>query len=283
MSELAKTYEPSAIEAKWYASWLKAKAFHAEAPSTCSGQAPSALADGTRKGTYSIVIPPPNVTGMLHMGHILDNTLQDIFIRRARLEGKVALWQPGTDHAGIATQTKVERILREEEKKTRHDLGREEFLKRVWAFREKNGGIILNQLQKIGASCDWDRTSFTLDPHYAKAVLRSFVELYKRGYIYRGHRMVNWCPKSLTALSDEEVIMKPQNGWLYKMRYELVEAATGPDGVTRTHLEISTTRPETLMGDTAVAVNPDDPRYQHCRKAVIDFLYTRQSHVEKVD
>jgi len=252
MSELAKTYDPSSIEAAWYQAWQDAKAFHAEAPAKDSG-----------KSAYSIVIPPPNVTGMLHMGHVLDNTLQDIFIRRARLEGKVALWQPGTDHAGIATQTKVEKILREEEKKTRHDLGREEFLKRVWAFREKNGGIILSQLRKLGASCDWDRTSFTLDPHYAKAVLRSFVLLYKRGYIYRGHRMVNWCPKSLTALSDEEVIMKPQNGFFYKMRYELVEPATGADGVTRTHLEISTTRPETLMGDTAVAVNPDDPRYQH--------------------
>jgi valyl-tRNA synthetase len=254
MSELAKTYDPSAIEPKWYNEWLNKKAFHAEAPAR--------NADGTLPATYSIVIPPPNVTGMLHMGHVLDNTLQDIFIRRARLEGKVALWQPGTDHAGIATQTKVEKILRETEHKTRHDLGRDEFLKRVWAFREKNGGIILGQLKKLGASCDWDRTSFTLDPHYAKAVLRSFVLLYKRGYIYRGHRMVNWCPKSLTALSDEEVIMKPQNGILYKMRYELVEPDTGPDGVTRTHLEISTTRPETLMGDTAVAVNPDDPRYQ---------------------
>jgi valyl-tRNA synthetase len=255
MSEPAKTYDPAAIETKWYQAWLDGKAFHAEAPEKS--------ADGKTPATYSIVIPPPNVTGMLHMGHVLDNTLQDIFIRRARLEGKVALWQPGTDHAGIATQTKVEKILRETEHKTRHDLGRDEFIKRVWAFREKNGGIILNQLRKLGASCDWDRTSFTLDPHYAKAVLRSFVTLYKRGYIYRGHRMVNWCPKSLTALSDEEVIMKPQNGFFYKMRYELVEPCTGPDGVHRTHLEISTTRPETLMGDTAVAVNPDDPRYQH--------------------
>ncbi|MBN1403160.1 MAG: valine--tRNA ligase [Opitutales bacterium] len=252
MSELAKTYDPSSIEPKWYASWTQNKAFHAEAP-----------AEGSGKETYSIVIPPPNVTGMLHMGHVLDNTLQDIFIRRARLEGKVTVWQPGTDHAGIATQTKVERILREETGQTRHDLGRDEFLKHVWAFRDKNGGIILNQLQKLGASCDWDRTSFTLDPHYAKAVLRSFVELYKRGYIYRGRRMVNWCPKSLTALSDEEVIMKPQNGFFYKMRYELVEAATGADGVHRTHLEISTTRPETLMGDSAVAVHPEDERYKH--------------------
>ncbi|MFA5257007.1 MAG: valine--tRNA ligase [Opitutales bacterium] len=255
MSELAKTYDPSAIEPKWYKTWLDEKAFHAEAP------APDAPEQNPE--TYSIVIPPPNVTGMLHMGHVLDNTLQDICIRRARLEGKLTVWQPGTDHAGIATQTKVERIVRETEGKTRRDLGREEFLKRVWAFREENGGIILNQLQRLGASCDWDRTSFTLDPHYAKAVLRSFVELYKRGYIYRGRRMVNWCPKSLTALSDEEVIMKPQNGWLYKMRYELVEASTGLDGVHRTHLEISTTRPETLMGDSAVAVHPDDPRYAH--------------------
>ena len=171
---------------------------------------------------------------------------------------KSALWQPGTDHAGIATQTKVERQLREEEGKTKYDLGREAFLEKVWDFREESGGVILNQLEKLGASCDWDRTSFTLDDDYSKAVLTAFVKFYERGYIYRGQRMVNWCPATRTAISDEEVNMKEQNGFFYKMRYELVEA----DG-ERTHLEISTTRPETLMGDTAVAVHPEDERYKH--------------------
>ncbi len=244
MSEIAKAYEPKEVEQRWYANWLEAGCF-------------KAVADARRE-PYAIMIPPPNVTGMLHMGHVLDNTLQDIFIRRARLEGKAVLWQPGTDHAGIATQTKVERQLRESTGQTKHDLGRERFLEKVWEFREESGGVILNQLQKLGASCDWDRTSFTLDADYSKAVLDAFVKFYKRGYIYRGKRMVNWCPATQTALSDEEVTMKPQNGFFYKMRYELVE----PDG-NRTHLEISTTRPETLMGDTAVAVHPEDPRYKH--------------------
>ena len=244
MSEIAKAYEPQEVEARWYASWLEAGCFQAEA-------------DPERE-PYAIMIPPPNVTGMLHMGHVLDNTLQDIFVRRARLEGKGVLWQPGTDHAGIATQTKVEKQLRESEGKTKYDLGREAFLEKVWDFREQSGGVILNQLAKLGASCDWDRTSFTLDEHYSKAVRTAFVKLYQRGYIYRGMRMVNWCPATHTAISDEEVNMKPQNGFFYKMRYQLVE----PDG-ERTHLEISTTRPETLMGDSAVAVHPEDERYRH--------------------
>jgi len=244
MSDIAKAYEPKEVESRWYASWLDAGCFKAEA-------------DPARE-PYAIMIPPPNVTGMLHMGHVLDNTLQDIFIRRARLEGKAVLWQPGTDHAGIATQTKVEKQLRESEGKTKYDLGREGFLEKVREFREQSGGVILNQLAKLGASCDWDRTSFTLDEDYSKAVLTAFVRLYQRGYIYRGQRMVNWCPATHTAISDEEVNMKPQKGFFYKMRYELVE----PDG-ERTHLEISTTRPETLMGDSAVAVHPDDERYKH--------------------
>ncbi|HKK19407.1 MAG TPA: valine--tRNA ligase [Opitutales bacterium] len=244
MSEIAKAYEPKEVEARWYANWLEAGCF-------------KAVADPERE-PYAIMIPPPNVTGMLHMGHVLDNTLQDIFIRRARLEGKAVLWHPGTDHAGIATQTKVEKQLRESEGKTKYDLGREAFLEKVWEFREQSGGVILNQLEKLGASCDWDRTSFTLNEHYSKAVLTAFVKLYRRGYIYRGLRMVNWCPATHTAISDEEVNMKPQNGFFYKMRYELVE----PDG-ERTHLEISTTRPETLMGDSAVAVHPEDERYKH--------------------
>jgi valyl-tRNA synthetase len=244
MSEIAKAYEPKEVEQRWYANWLEAGCFKAVADSS--------------KEPYAIMIPPPNVTGMLHMGHVLDNTLQDIFVRRARLEGKSVLWQPGTDHAGIATQTKVERQLREATGQTKYDLGREGFLEKVWDFKEQSGGVILNQLQKLGASCDWDRASFTLDEGYSKAVLQAFVDFYHRGFIYRGKRMVNWCPATQTALSDEEVNMKPQNGFFFKMRYELVE----PDG-ERTHLEISTTRPETLMGDTAVAVHPEDPRYKH--------------------
>ena len=244
MSEIAKVYEPKDVEQRWYTQWLEAGCF-------------KAVADPAKE-PYAIMIPPPNVTGMLHMGHILDNTLQDIFVRRARLEGKAVLWQPGTDHAGIATQTKVERQLRESTGQTKHDLGREKFLEKVVEFTDQSGGVILNQLQKLGASCDWDRASFTLDDAYSRAVLTAFVAFYQRGYIYRGKRMVNWCPATRTALSDEEVNMKPQNGFFYKMRYELVE----PDG-QRTHLEISTTRPETLMGDTAVAVHPEDPRYKH--------------------
>jgi valyl-tRNA synthetase len=244
MSEIAKAYEPQEVEARWYTKWMESGCF-------------KAVADASRE-PYAIMIPPPNVTGMLHMGHVLDNTLQDIFVRRARLEGKSVLWQPGTDHAGIATQTKVEKQIKATTGKTKYDLGRDAFVDKVWEFREESGGVILNQLQKLGASCDWDRTSFTLDNDYSEAVLTAFVRLYERGYIYRGKRMVNWCPATHTAISDEEVNMKPQNGYFYKMRYELVE----PDG-ERTHLEISTTRPETLMGDTAVAVHPKDERYRH--------------------
>lgn len=244
MSEIAKAYEPQEVEARWYAKWMESGCFKASAE---AGGEP-----------FAIMIPPPNVTGMLHMGHVLDNTLQDIFVRRARLEGKSVLWQPGTDHAGIATQTKVERQLRETTGESKYDLGRDAFLEKVWAFREESGGVILKQLQKLGASCDWDRSSFTLDEGYSKAVLTAFVRLYERGFIYRGKRMVNWCPATHTAISDEEVNMKPQQGFFFKMRYALVEA----DG-ERTHLEISTTRPETLMGDTAVAVHPEDERYKH--------------------
>ena len=244
MTEISKVYEPKAVEHSWYTKWLEAGCFKAQL-------------DKERE-PYAIMIPPPNVTGMLHMGHVLDNTLQDIFVRRARLEGKAVLWQPGTDHAGIATQTKVEKQLRESTGQSKYDLGRKAFIDKVWEFREASGEVILKQLQKLGASCDWERTRFTLDEDYSKAVLTAFVLLYKRGYIYRGKRMVNWCPATHTAISDEEVTMKPQNGFLYKMRYELVEA----DG-ERTHLEIATTRPETLMGDTAVAVHPEDDRYKH--------------------
>jgi valyl-tRNA synthetase len=240
MSELAKAYEPQAVEEKWYAAWIDGKCFEAD---------PSSAKEG-----YSIVIPPPNVTGILHLGHVLNNALQDILARRARQEGKEVLWLPGTDHAGIATQAKVERELRENEGKTRRDLGRDEFLKRVWDFKDKHGDIIIKQLKRLGCSCDWSRERFTMDESYTKWVSHVFVELFKQGLIYRGKRIVNWCPVSLTALSDEEVIMTPQRSKLYFMKYELADAPGE-------FLEISTTRPETLMGDVAVAVNPKDPRF----------------------
>lgn len=239
MATIDKAYNSQAVEDRWYKTWEESGAFRGEA------------VEGTEP--YCIMIPPPNITGMLHMGHILNNSLQDIFIRRARLEGKSALWFPGTDHAGLATQTRVEKKLREEGLH-RHDLGREKFLEEVWKWRDEHGNIIFKQLRKLGASCDWSRTSFTLDDHYYKAVLTAFVKLYERGYIYRGLRMSNWCPVSQTALSNEEVIMKPQRGLFYKMRYEIVEHPGE-------YVQISTTRPETLMGDVAVAVHPDDERY----------------------
>lgn len=242
MSDIAKAYEPNQVERTWYENWLKAGCFEG-------------VPDDTRD-SYCIVIPPPNVTGVLTMGHVLNNTIQDMLIRRARQQGKASRWIPGTDHAGIATQARVEKALRQDEGVTRHDLGREKFLEKAVQWRDKHGGIIIEQLKSLGCSCDWDRCVHTLDESYSEAVLTAFVELYQRGYIYRGKRMVNWCPVSLTALSDEEVIMKPQKGKFYKMRYEIVE-------YPGEYLYISTTRPETLMGDTAVAVHPDDERYQH--------------------
>ncbi len=239
MASITKSYEPHDVEKKWYAAWQSADAF--------AGRVNPA------KPAYSIVIPPPNVTGVLTMGHVLNNTIQDILIRRARLEGKEAMWLPGTDHAGIATQTVVERELRKQ-KVHRRDLGREKFLEKVWSWREEKGGIILKQLQALGASCDWSRTQFTMDPHYSQAVLGVFVDLFAKGHIYRGKRMVNWCPVSLTALSDEEVVMKPAKGFLYQVRYELVDQPGR-------FIEVKTTRPETIPGDVAIAVHPDDPRY----------------------
>ncbi len=242
MSEIPKAYEPQAVEDKWYQFWLVNSCFTANEKSA--------------KPAYSIVIPPPNVTGMLHMGHVLNNTIQDILSRKARMDGKEVLWLPGTDHAGIATQVQVEKALKKEERKTKYDLGREEFLKRVWAWKEKHGGIIINQLKKLGCSCDWTRERFTMDPEYSRCVQKVFVELYKKGLIYRGKRMVNWCPVSQTALSDEEVEMKPQKGFMYHFKVQVAEEPN-------TWLTIATTRPETIPGDTAVAVNPKDPRYAH--------------------
>ena len=239
MAEIQKSYEPGDVERRWYDAWVKAGAF--------AGRPDAA------KEPYSIVIPPPNVTGILTMGHVLNNTLQDILIRRARLEGRSALWIPGTDHAGIATQTVVERELRKQ-KKTRRDFGRDRFVEKVWEWRKEKGDIILEQLRRLGASCDWDRTHFTMDPAYSRSVLAVFVELFRRGHIYRGKRMVNWCPASQTALSDEEVIMKPVNGFLWQVRYEIVDR---PDEF----ITVKTTRPETIPGDVAIAVHPEDPRY----------------------
>src|SRR5580704_961449 len=242
MSEISKAYEPQSVEDKWYEFWLKHGCFTADEKSA--------------KPAYSIVIPPPNVTGMLHMGHVLNNTIQDILSRKARMDGKEVLWLPGTDHAGIATQVMVEKQLKKEEKKSRHDLGREEFLKRVWVWKEKHGDIIINQLKKLGCSCDWTRERFTMDPEYSRCVQKVFVELYKKGLIYRGKRMVNWCPATQTALSDEEVEMKPQKGFMYHFKVQVAEQPN-------IWLTIATTRPETIPGDTAVAVNPKDTRYAH--------------------
>src|SRR5271156_5203253 len=241
MSEISKAYEPQSVEDKWYQFWLDGKFFVADAKSP--------------KPAYSIVIPPPNVTGVLTLGHVLNNTIQDILARKARMDGKEVLWLPGTDHAGIATQTVVERALKKEGKiKHRDDLGREKFLEEVWKWKNEKGGIIIQQLKKLGASCDWTRERFTMDPEYSRCVQRVFVDLYKKGLIYRGKRMVNWCPASLTALSDEEVVMKEQKGFLYYFKVEIAEEPG-------TFLTIATTRPETIPGDTAVAVNPKDLRY----------------------
>jgi len=239
MSELPKAYEPTEVEKSWYQAWLDAQCFEADPSSD--------------KPPYSIVIPPPNVTGILHLGHVLNNTIQDILARRARQKGCEVLWLPGTDHAGIATQTKVEQQLREEGT-TRRDIGREAFLEKVWEWKEKHGGIIIKQLKRLGCSCDWSRERFTMDEDYSKWVSKVFADLFNEGLVYRGKRMVNWCPVSLTALSDEEVIPKKQNSKLYYMRYELVEEPGK-------FLEVATTRPETVMGDVAVAVNPKDERY----------------------
>src|SRR4051812_45433826 len=240
MPELSKTYDPNAVEPKWYSAWEEAGYFRADAHSP--------------KPPYSIVIPPPNVTGILTLGHVLNNTIQDILARRARMQGFEVLWLPGTDHAGVGTQTAVEKNLRQTENKTRRDLGREEFIRRVVEWTEKHGGIIIKQLKRLGASCDWSRQRYTFDDDYVRAVENVFIDLYRKGYVYRGRRMINWDPAAQTALSDEEVISQPQKGKLYYVRYEIVDQPGR-------FLEVATTRPETIMADTAVAVHPDDPRY----------------------
>ena len=246
MSEIPKAYEPQSVEEKWYLFWLDQRCFIADAKSP--------------KPAYSIVIPPPNVTGMLHMGHVLNNTIQDILARKARMDGKEVLWLPGTDHAGIATQAVVEKTLRKQGvMKHREDLGREKFLEHIWAWKEKHGGIIIQQLKKLGCSCDWSRERFTMDPAYSRCVQNVFVDLYKKGLIYRGKRMVNWDPAARTALSDEEVEMIEEKGHLWHIKYPLLDDKGQPR--PNEFLVVATTRPETMLGDEAVAVNPSDPRY----------------------
>ncbi|MDP6922499.1 MAG: valine--tRNA ligase, partial [Lutibacter sp.] len=238
---LAAKYDPKSVEKKWYDYWLKQGYFHSSP---------------NEKPPYTIVIPPPNVTGVLHMGHMLNNTIQDVLIRRARLQGYNACWVPGTDHASIATEAKVVAKLNDKGiKKT--DLSREEFLGHAWDWTHEHGGIILDQLKKLGASCDWDRTKFTMDPSLSESVEKVFIDLYQKGLIYRGYRMVNWDPVAQTTLSDEEVIYEEKPGNLYHVNYKIA----GSDSL----LTIATTRPETILGDTAICIHPEDPRFTHLK------------------
>ena len=253
-TSLDNKYNSSSVEDKWYKHWLEKKYFHADASSD--------------KEPYTIVIPPPNVTGMLTVGHVLNNTIQDVLIRKARMEGKEACWIPGTDHASIATETKVIKML-EEQGISKNNLSREEFLQHAWEWKEKYGGIIINQLKKLGCSCDWDREKFTMDEGYSNAVLEGFVKLYDKGLIYKGHRLVNWCPISKSAISDEEVIHKEVDGHLWYFKYPIKDEDE--------YLIVATTRPETMLGDSAVAVNPNDSRYNdHIGKKIVLPLVGRE-------
>ncbi len=249
--EIPAQYDPTQVEDKWYSYWMEHKYFH----STPDEREP-----------YTVVIPPPNVTGVLHMGHMLNNTIQDVLVRKARMQGFNACWVPGTDHASIATEAKVVRKLREEGIKKR-DLTRDEFLAHAWDWTHKHGGIILEQLKKLGASCDWDRTTFTMDEKYSESVIDTFIDLYNKGKVYRGARMVNWDPSALTALSDEEVIHKEVNSKLYHVRYNIA-------GSDNEFVTIATTRPETILGDTAICIHPDDERYTHLhgKKAIVPLI-----------
>ena len=269
--ELASKYDPKEVEAKWYQYWLDNKLF-------------SSKPDG--REPYTIVIPPPNVTGVLHMGHMLNNTIQDILVRRARMEGKNACWVPGTDHASIATEAKVVKKLASEGIK-KHDLTREQFLEHAWDWTHEHGGIILKQLRRLGASCDWDRTAFTMDEKRSESVIKVFVDLYNKGLIYRGLRMVNWDPKALTALSTEEVIYKEEQSHLFHLKY-YVDGLAAIDNEETLKAEgniihkdekgyyavVATTRPETIMGDTAMCINPKDPKNQWLkgRKVIVPLV-----------
>ena len=238
--ELAKTYDPKGLEDRLYQKWMDNGYFHAKV--------------NPDKKPFTIVMPPPNVTGQLHMGHALDETMQDILIRFKRMQGYEALWQPGTDHAAIATEVKVIDKLKKEGI-DKHDIGREEFLKHAWAWKEEYGGKIINQLKKLGASADWERERFTMDEGCSKAVQEVFIRLYEKGYIYKGSRIINWCPVCQTSISDAEVEHEDQDGFFWHINYPIA----GEEG---RFVEIATTRPETLLGDTAVAVNPEDERYK---------------------
>lgn len=240
MKELSKIYDPKLVEDAWFKHWETQGYFHST--------------PNKKKPSFCVMIPPPNVTGMLTMGHVLNNTMQDILVRKARMEGYETMWLPGTDHAGIATQARVEKHIRETEGKTRHDFGREKFVERIWNWKEQYGGMIIRQLRKLGVSCDWERERFTLDEGLSKAVREVFVSLYEKDLIYKGKRIINWCPVSHTALSDEEVIYREENGHLWYFKYPV-------KGEKDRYLVIATTRPETMLGDTAVAVNPKDERY----------------------
>ena len=244
--EIASKYNPRAVEEKWYEFWLEKKLFHSEPD---------------RRRPYTVVIPPPNVTGVLHMGHMLNNTIQDVLVRRARMMGKNACWVPGTDHASISTEAKVVKMLAERGINKR-DLSRDEYMKYAWEWKEKYGGIILKQLRKLGASCDWDRTAFTMDDIRYESVIQVFVDLYNKGLIYRGARMVNWDPQALTAVSDEEVIYKESHGKLFYLKYFVENGERRTENGERDYIVVATTRPETIMGDTAVCVHPEDERYQ---------------------
>ena len=267
--ELPAKYNPSEVEDKWYAYWLNNGCFHSEPD---------------EREPYTVVIPPPNVTGILHMGHVLNNTLNDVLVRKARMDGKNACWVPGTDHASIATESKVVAKLKAQGI-SKEDLTRDEFLKHAWQWKEEHGGIILSQLRKLGASCDWDRTKFTMDPDLSEAVINTFVYFYRKGYIYRGVRMVNWDPEGLTAVSDEEVIHKDTKSHFYHLRYYISDGKGNP---TDKYLVIATTRPETIMADAAVSVNPTDERYHWLKgKKLLIPLINREipviedSYVEK--
>ncbi|MEE5990429.1 MAG: class I tRNA ligase family protein, partial [Lachnospiraceae bacterium] len=242
--ELAKTYDPNGLEDRLYKKWLDKKYFHAEVDS--------------KKKPFTIVIPPPNITGQLHMGHALDETMQDILIRFKRMQGYSTLWQPGTDHASIATEVRITNTLKAEGI-DKHELGREKFLERAWEWKKEYGGRIIEQLKKLGSSCDWDRERFTMDEGCNKAVKEVFVKMYEKGYIYKGSRIINWCPVCNTSLSDAEVEYEEQNGHFWHIKYPILNDDGSESGK---YIEFATTRPETMLGDTAVAVNPKDDRYK---------------------
>src|ERR1700761_6355370 len=241
--ELSKNYIPSATEDKWYEHWMHRRYF-------------SSRPD--KRPAFTVVIPPPNVTGVLHMGHTLNETVQDILVRKARMNGYNACWVPGSDHASIATEARVVNMLKEKGI-DKSSLTRDEFLRYAFEWKDKYGGIIYSQIRKLGCSVDWDRVSFTMDDHYYKAVIQVFIDLYDKGLIYRGARMINWDPKAKTALSDEEVEYRDEMGRLYYVNFPIVDTAASPTG---RHITIATQRPETIMGDTAICVNPDDERYR---------------------